>query len=113
MIFLRKGEKKKIRINVELIDDDLLDNEKITVVAYYGEREQNLVKILREEYEVVFRGAEFIIFYVIGGIVITIILIFLILFLLGRRRKKCPNCNHKNPSRRRYCEKCGTELRRK
>ena len=113
VVFLKKGETKKIRINVDLEEEDFEDNERISVVAYYGEREQNLVKILRAEYEVAFRGVGMIIFYVVGGIVIILILILLFFFLIGRRRKKCPNCKHKNPARRHYCEKCGTELKKR
>lgn len=113
VVFLKKGETKKIRIKVDLIEEDFEDNEKISIVAYYGEREQNLVKMLRAKYEVGFKGVGYIIFYIVGGIVIILIIIFLIFFLLGRKKKKCPNCKHKNPARRHYCEKCGTELKRR
>ena len=108
---IKKGEKKKIRIKVELDEEDYEDNNKISVVAHYGERPQNLVKILRGEFEVTYRGVEYIIYSLAPVILVLLILIIIILVLIKRRQKKCPSCKHKNPAGRRYCEKCGAELK--
>lgn len=103
---IKAGEKKKIRIKVDLEDVDFEDNEKVRVVVRYGEREQALVKSMDETLEVVYEVPN----YIVYGVAAAIIL--LILFLLAKiRKKKCRSCKHKNPSGRRYCKKCGADLK--
>lgn len=111
ILHLKKGEKKKVRVKVELEEEDFEDNEVVHIVAYYGEREQNLVKVKRVDFEVAYRGIEYIIYTYAVPVVIVLFVLLLVFFLFIKRKKKCPNCKHKNPTRRKYCEKCGTQLK--
>ncbi len=111
VVFIKKGEKKKIRVKVDLEEEDYEDNEEVLVVAYYGEREQNLVKVKRGRFVVGYRGIEYLIYTLAPVIIVLFIILIIIFLLIKRRKKKCPACKHKNPAKRRYCEKCGAELK--
>jgi hypothetical protein len=113
VVFIKAGEKKKVRVKVELEEEDYEDNEEVKLVARYGEREQNLVRRLPptgyKTLAVEYKRPEFVGYAIAGGVVI-LILLFLII-LLKRRKKKCKNCKHMNKRSRKYCEKCGSELK--
>jgi len=103
---LKPGEKITLKVPVILSDSDIENNPVIKVKAYYGERENSLVKTSYGEFEFKEKSVDYI-FYIL--IVLVIILLLLILF----GRKKCPNCKTKNSRTRRKCKKCGHSLYQK
>ena len=104
---LKKGEKKTIRIRVDLDEEDFPDNLKVFVNAYYGQREQALVKLVSDYYDVSYMGAESLLIEYSWTLAVVAAAI---IFLLLRRKKKCPNCKTRNNRDRTYCIKCGTRL---
>lgn len=84
---IRAGRSKNIVIEQRMTDEDLADNSLVDVIAYYGEREDGLVKVQRGRFEL---KIETISFATIGliALIILIIAAFLILLFLWRRRKK-------------------------
>ena len=103
---LKPGETKGIRIKADLSDEDILNNEKVRVVARYGQREKSLVKSKERVMELKVRRIDYTMY-----ILLVIIVILLFLILRGRRKKKCRECGHKNPRWRKTCEKCGAKLK--
>jgi len=83
------GKKKKIIIEQGMTDEDLKENSFVDVVAYYGEREDSLIKILKGKFEL---KIETISFATIGLIVLVLIvltsLVILIFLFLKRRKEK-------------------------
>ncbi|MBL7055899.1 hypothetical protein ISS07_03235 [Candidatus Woesearchaeota archaeon] len=83
VVKLKFGEDKSLRIKVaDFEEEDVEDNERIKVRAYYGERETSLIKILEGNFDLLIKGIDFL-FY--GLLVVIVILLWLILF---KRRKK-------------------------
>jgi hypothetical protein len=80
------GKTEKIFIEGELSDEDLSENSFVNIIAYYGEREDNLVKILKGRFEL---GIETISYATIGMIVLILIVIASLVFLIifWKRRK--------------------------
>jgi len=81
---IEAGKSGSIRIDQEMTDEDLEDNSFVDVTAYYGEREDSLVKIMKGRFEL---KIERITIMTIG-LIIVIIIVLILLFLLWRRRKK-------------------------
>ena len=105
-VLLKPNQEMTVPIDVKLSDSDITSNPIIKVKAYYGERENSLIKILYGEYA--FKLVSFdIVFYVL------IVLIILLLLLVIFGRKKCPNCGAKNFRLRKNCKKCGHHLHKK
>lgn len=97
---LKKGETKKVRIEVdELTENDIIENDIIRVKVYYGQRETTLFKIALAEFKFEFKQAN----YYVYGIIIFLVLILLLFEFV---KKKCPNCKHKNKRRAKRCVKC-------
>ena len=111
VVHIKSGEKKNLRIKVDLEEVDFEDNEKIRIVAWYGERENNLVLRKEDTYVVSYRGVGYLI-YSAWPVIVVILLLIILWFIIFMRKKVCPSCKHKNPRRRRYCEKCGADLRK-
>jgi hypothetical protein len=81
---LSNGQKKNLRIKAEEFEEeDVEDNQRIKVRAYYGERENSLVKILEGTFEVILKGIDYL-FY--GLIVVIIILAGLIVWKRYKKR---------------------------
>jgi hypothetical protein len=101
------GESSDIRIrpNPVLTEIDLADNEEITVQANYGEREDTLAKSMRKTLPLILRKADY--FYY--GLVAVVLVLILLLFFVWKK-KKCRECGHKNPRRKKHCQKCGAKL---
>jgi hypothetical protein len=78
-----KGTSKVRPIDLEISEADLEDNPTVKVRAYYGERENGLVKVLEQEFEVEIKSFDI---WTYVPVVIIIILILLIFF--GRKKKK-------------------------
>lgn len=81
---IKPGKSEKIQIEQELSDEDLEDNDLVNIVAYYGEREDNLVKILQGKFKFNIQRISGLTILIILAIIIILILI---IFLLWRRRK--------------------------
>lgn len=105
-ILLKPGEKTKLKIPVELSENDIKNNPTIKVKAYYGERENNLVKTIYGEFEYKEKTIDYVTYTLI-------LLVVLLLLLLIFGRKKCKNCGTKNLRTRKKCKKCGHDLHTK
>lgn len=84
VIFIEPGKTKKLRISVELVDEEIesKNNQILVANAIYGERENSLIKSVRAEFEFKVKGVDYVFFALL---VVVIGLFFLILF---KRRKK-------------------------
>lgn len=84
------GKTKKSIAKVRLSDEDLENNELVKVRAYYGQNENNLVKIIEGDFEVIVKAFD------AWTYVPVAIIIILILLILWKRKKK--KKHHKHPS---------------
>ncbi len=98
------GKKKNLRIHAELEDEDIEDNEKWRVRIYYGERKDNLLKVIEAELEMTVQGIDLTFF------ILLFVVIILFLLILWKRKKKCKHCGHRNPRKAKHCKKCHAEL---
>jgi hypothetical protein len=80
------GRSKRMFIYEMLSDSDLNENNFVTVVAYYGEKRDSLVKVLEKRFELDYQRFN-ILTYIIF-ILALIILIFIIFLIIARRREK-------------------------
>lgn len=91
---LRSESKKNLRIKVEEFEEeDVEGNQRIKVRAYYGERENSLVKIIEGTFEIILKGIDYI-FY--GLLIVIVMLIGLIVW---KRSKKKKNKSSNDPDR--------------
>jgi archaellum component FlaF (FlaF/FlaG flagellin family) len=97
------GKKAKFPVEVVLSDADVENNPVVKVKAYYGERENSLIKTLYGEYALRLVTIDYVMYALILAVVILIALI-----MFGR--KKCPNCGTMNSRTRKKCKKCGHNL---
>ena len=82
VVSLASGKKKNLRIKISDFEkEDVEDNERVKVRAYYGERETSLVKVLEGNFDLVLRRAD----YVFYGLIFVIIIL---LGLISWKRKK-------------------------
>ncbi len=89
-------------VSTTMTDEDVVNNQEIKIRAYYGERENSLIRMKEAIFE--FKYATLgVTFYVI----IILIILLLVLFFW---RKGCKHCGYKNPAVRKTCKKCGKEL---
>ena len=69
---LSSEQKKNLRIKAEEFEEeDAEDNQRIKVRAYYGERENSLVKILEGAFDVILKGIDYLFYGLIVGITIV------------------------------------------
>ncbi|MFH1174192.1 MAG: zinc ribbon domain-containing protein [archaeon] len=101
---LAPGKNKVLEIPAVLSDQDVADNQLVRTKAYYGARQNSLIKTTYAEFAFAFARLDIILY-----ILIILVLLLLALFIFGR--KKCPDCKHKNPPFARKCKKCGALLR--
>lgn len=101
------GETARIPIRPKPImaETDLPDNQKVTVAATYGERQDTLVKSLRKDLELKLVTANYVYYGLVAALIIAIVLLIYVF-----RKKKCHECGHRNPPRKHICEKCGAKL---
>ncbi len=116
IIFIEAGDAKFAEITTEMTEDDLADNPRVTVRAYYGERERSLIYVIEGEFGYGYTGLGYITGQVlkdIGQHVVLylplIIIIILLLLILGMK-KKCPHCAEINNLRAKKCKKCGNAI---
>ena len=80
---LEGGSKKTLKVNVENIEkEDFEDNQKVKVRAYYGERENALVRVIEGTFELVFKSIGYMFYSLLAVIIILIVLVF------WKRRKR-------------------------
>ncbi len=105
-VLVPAGKSVKIPISIKLAEEDFAENPQVMVRAYYGAREQALIKVTKNSFALKFGGVD------VGGIVLYAVIILVVLFLLFflGTKKKCKHCGHKNPRGRKRCEKCGQKL---
>src|SRR3989344_6767296 len=73
---LNGGGKKNLKIKVENIEeDDLEDNQRIKVRAYYGERENVLVRVIEGTFELIMKGIDYLFYTLLAIIVVLIMLV--------------------------------------
>ena len=87
---LKKGEKGRSYIDVDLTDEDIDDNPLIFVRAYYSEEPESLFKILDWKGEFGIKS-----FDIVSWLPLIIILILIILIIISRRKKKKHDRYHK------------------
>ena len=80
------GKTKNIYLYEELTDEDLGKNSFVDVVAYFGEREDSLVKIFKGRFEVKIETLTLLTYSIIALIIIIIALIIIIVII--RRREE-------------------------
>jgi len=100
------GKKAKLYAPVVLTDSDIEENTLIRAKAFYGERQNSLIKTTYAEFEFLFASIDFV-YYIL--LVLVLILILLIIFT----RKKCPECKKKNHIMKKRCKKCGALLKKR
>jgi hypothetical protein len=83
-VTLLPKEKKDLKIRAELIDYDIEKNEFIDLIAYYGERENSLIKIFKGRYRLEIARID-VVFYM--AIAIIIILAIGLVILIRKKRK--------------------------
>jgi hypothetical protein len=84
-MIIEKGKTKDIRIKSKLTDSDLSDNEIVDVAAYYGEKENNLVKVFRGKFELQIESFTLLTYVIAGVVAVAAVFLFIILILRRRR----------------------------
>jgi hypothetical protein len=86
-VLIEAGKLGKIYIEQAMTDEDLDANQFVNVIAYFGEREDSLVKVIQGKYEL---KIESISYATIGLVVLIIVILGTIFFLFfwWRRRRK-------------------------
>ncbi len=76
------GKRKNILIEQEMTDSDLEDNSFVNLIAYYGEREDSLVKIFQGKFELRVKSISFatIGLVALAMVVLAAIVIFVVMF---------------------------------
>jgi hypothetical protein len=82
---VKSGKKTKLTIPFEMTEEDILENEFVNVHVYYGEREDNLVKLIKGKLRLDIEGVMFMIILIIAALVIIALII--LLFIVWRRRR--------------------------
>ena len=87
--FLNSGSKKNLIIKVDnLQEEDLADNEKIKVRAYYGEREGTLVKVIEGTFELIVKSIDYLFYSLL------LVIILLVILIIWKRRKRKEEKSH-------------------
>ncbi len=105
-VFIKKGDSAEIPIKLKLSEADILDNEQVTVKAYYGVRENSLTKTIIADFVLELREGNYLVF-----VLIAVLLVIIIIFLVAR--KECPVCRQKNMIHNSRCRRCRAPFNRK
>jgi hypothetical protein len=114
--FIRKGASAMIEVPIALSEQDLMNNPRIRVRAYYGERERSLVNIVEGEFAYGFTGMGYITGQMLRDLgknvvlYMPLIVIIILLILIMGMKKKCPSCHEVNNLRVKRCSKCGAQI---
>jgi hypothetical protein len=82
---IQRGERERIEIEQRMTEEDLKDNPFIDLIAYYGEKENSLVNVHKERFELDIDRYTLVTYLIIA---IIIILIFLLVFWWRLKRKE-------------------------
>ena len=82
-VLVKNGKKTKITIKQRMSEDDLYDNELVNAVAYFGEREETLVKVFRGK----FKLNVDLLTRTTWAIILVVILILVIGIILWKRKQ--------------------------
>jgi len=107
LVFIPVGGEATVTVTIDMAEADFAENPQIRVRAYYGERENSLIKVIERSFALEFGGG-----LPLGSIVFyaaIILVVMLLLWFLGTK-KKCKHCGHKNPRGRKTCQKCHGKL---
>ena len=81
------GKKGKILIEQEMSEEDLEKNKFVNLIAYYGEREDGLVKVFKGRFELKIQSISFATIGLVTLIITIIIALFILFFLFFKKRK--------------------------
>ena len=81
---IEAGKTEKISISQRMAEEDLEDNSIVSLVAYYGERQDSLVKDFRGKFELDIDYFTFLTYVIIALIILIIILVILIIIIKRR-----------------------------
>ncbi|MCM2325675.1 MAG: hypothetical protein NDI94_04375 [Candidatus Woesearchaeota archaeon] len=115
-IFIRKGESTFIEVETGMTEADLVDNPKVKIRAYYGERERSLVHVLEGTFAYEFTGFGYLTGQLFRGLgknavlYMPLVIIIILLILILGMKKKCPHCEEINNLRAKKCRMCGREI---
>jgi len=113
IIYVESGDSTFIEVTADMDEDDLENNPRIRVRAYYGERERSLIYVIEDEFEYSFTGVWYKITQIIRDIIknlvlfLPLIIILILLILILGMKKRCPHCKEINNLRSKKCKKCG------
>ena len=82
-INIQSGKSGTSKIKATLTEEDIIDNEKIMVRAYYGERKTSLIKIAEAELDLLIKSFDYVSYSLI-----LIIILLIILIIIKRKKKK-------------------------
>ncbi len=82
------GKKGKIVIRQEMTEEDLKENHFVNVIAYYGERENGLVKILKGKYELKVESISFATLSLIILALIVLVAVIVLIFLFIKKKRE-------------------------
>lgn len=82
------GKTKNVIIEQAMSDEDLKANPFVDVIAYYGEREDALVKTIRGRFELKIETISMATIGLIALIIVIVVAFFILLFLWRRRKKE-------------------------
>ncbi|MEM4625439.1 MAG: hypothetical protein QXJ28_01570 [Candidatus Pacearchaeota archaeon] len=87
-ILVKSRKTGNIIIEQELTEKELAENKFVNVVAYYGERKENLVKIIKGRFELIIEIISFATAVLILLVIVIAIVILFFLILFWRRKKE-------------------------
>lgn len=106
VLLIPEGESAQFPIKLKMTEADILDNREVTARAYYGVRENALVKIVLATFPMRLVGADYTV-YIIFAVVLLLLIILLFV------KKECNVCKEKNPVHRSKCKRCKAPFRKK
>ena len=116
IIFIQSGDSKFIEVTTDMTEEDLQDNPRVRIRAYYGERERSLIYMIEGEFEYNYTGLWYMITQLFKDIMknillfLPLIIIIILLLLILGMKKKCPHCGEINNLRSKKCKKCGNAI---
>ena len=77
------GRKLELKVKTGMAKDDIDNNQKIKIRAYYGERENSLVKVIEGSYELAIKEIDYV-FYSL----LTVIMLLVVIIIWKRKKRK-------------------------
>jgi hypothetical protein len=77
------GRKLELKVKTGMTKDDIDNNQKIKIRAYYGERENSLVKVIEGSYELAIKEIDYV-FYSL----LTVIMLLVVIIIWKRKKRK-------------------------